>query len=124
MPGAGVRLAVGHTDAGGVDLAAGGEVAALEFVMGRVVVGRLLDRGAVGGPGQAKAEAVALDAVVGVAVLAHRGWLDAVDQTARGVTRTDIGVDLLVELLVLAVQLEAVGRLAVLGVALASDRKA
>ena len=92
--------------------------------MCRVVVGRLLDRGAVGGPGQAKAEAVALNAVVGVSVFACQRGLDAVDQTARGVARTDIGVDLLVELLVLAVQLEAVGRLAILGVALASDREA
>ncbi len=121
VPGAGVRLAVGHPDAGGVDLAARGEVTALEFVMGRVVVGRLLDRGTVGGPGQAKAEAVTLDTVVGVAVLTRRGGLDAVDEAAGGVTRTDVGVDALVELLVFAVELQAVGRLAIHHVAFAAD---
>ena len=73
VPGARIRLAVGHAGAGGVDLTARGEVAALEFVAGRVVVGRLLDRGTVGGPGQAKAEAVALDTVVGVAVFEIAG---------------------------------------------------
>ena len=124
VPGARIRLAVGHTDSGGVDLAAGGEVAALEFVAGRVVVGWLLDRGAIGGPGHAKAEAVALDAVVGVAVFAGQRGLDAVDQTARGVARTDVGVDAFVELLVFAVELQAVGRLAILDVAFTADREA
>jgi hypothetical protein len=49
---------------GGADLPAGGEVAALEFVMRGIEVGGLLDRRARRRPRQAKTEAIALDAFV------------------------------------------------------------
>jgi hypothetical protein len=117
-------LAVGHGGDEAFERAARGEVAALEFVVRRVVIRRLLDRPAIRRPRQAEPEAVALDAVVGVALPPRRRGLNAVDQSAGRVAGPHVGVDRPVDLRVPAVEPQAVFRLLIAGVALAADGEA
>ena len=107
------------------DDSAGRQVAALQFVVGGIVGGRFFDGQAVGRVlGQAETEAVALDAVVRRTVFTERFVLHAKDDPAFGISRSAVGIDRPVMLLVGGVRADAVVRLDILCIALPADRKA
>ena len=81
MPRTGVCLAIGNPGTGRRDRAACREVATLEFVVGWIVTGRLLDLHPIGGIlRQAETEAIALNGVVALALATERSVLDAKDE--------------------------------------------
>ena len=124
VPRSGIGLAIGEAASGWGDDAAGGEVATLQFVVGGIVAFGLAHGNAIGGSfGEAKAETITLDALVGRTVFAGGGVLHAVNEAARRITGNDKGIDGLVELPVGCVGADAVFRFAVSGIALASDDK-
>ena len=101
------------------------EVAAEQLVLRRVVPFGLREGDAVlGRVGQAEAEAVGLDAIVAGPFLAGRAGFDARQEAAARVAGDDVGVDRQLELVADRVRgLDAVERLAIFGIRLATDRE-